>query len=68
MRNRQQILLWMEDLIEHMTRCHAQLQWAADGPGEAFLTEALLSDLNECRRLCEQLRAQLRKEALVSSQ
>ena len=66
MRNRQRTLLWMEDLIDHMTRCHQQLQWASDGPGESFLTDALLSDLNECRRLCEQLRAELRKGAVTT--
>jgi hypothetical protein len=47
----------MKDLIEHMTRCHEQLQWAGEGPTESFLTEAMLVDLTECRRLCEQLRS-----------
>ena len=57
MRDRQTTLLWMKDLIEHMTRCHDQLQWAGDGgPTETFLTEAMLVDLSECRRLCEKLR------------
>ena len=36
MRNRHTTLLWMKDLIEHMNRCHEQLQWAADGPTETF--------------------------------
>ena len=58
MRERQTTLLWMKDLIEHMNRCHDQLLWAGDGgPAESFLTEALLVDLTECRRLCEQLRS-----------
>jgi hypothetical protein len=56
MRNRRNTLLWMKDLIEHMTHCHAQLEWAADGPSETFLTESMLVDLVECKRLCEQLR------------
>ena len=55
MQNRRQTLLWMKDLIEHMARCHEQLQWAADEPTESFLTDALLVDLTECRLLCEQL-------------
>lgn len=67
MGNRQRTLLWMKDLIEHMAQCHEQLQWASDGPSESFLTEALLTDLSECRRLCEQLRARPRKKSLASA-
>lgn len=55
MRNRQTTLLWMKDLIEHMAKCHEQLQWAADDRTESFLTEALLNDLTECGLLCEEL-------------
>jgi hypothetical protein len=55
MRNRQSTLLWMKDLIDHMNRCHEQLQWTADGPTQSFLTEKMMVDLTECRRLCEQL-------------
>ena len=60
MRNRQNTLLWMKDLIEHMTKCHDQLQWAADDRSESFLTETMLGDLIECQRLCEQLRPAVR--------
>lgn len=56
MRNRRNTLLWMKDLIEHMTQCHEQLQWAGDRPTESFLAESLLVDLIECQRLCEELR------------
>ena len=61
MRNRRNTLLWMKDLIEHMTRCHEQLQWAADGASESFLTESLMVDLVECKRLCEELQQEPRK-------
>lgn len=57
MKNRQNTLLWMKDLIDHMARCHEQLQWASDGRTETFLTETLLGDMAECRRLCEELRS-----------
>ena len=67
MRDRQTTLLWMKDLIEHMNRCHEQLQWAAGGPAEAFLTDALLVDLVECRRLCEQLQSRPGRHALAGS-
>jgi hypothetical protein len=56
MRNRENTLLWMKDLIEHMSRCQEQLQWAADGRTQTFLAETIIGDLTECRRLCEQLR------------
>jgi hypothetical protein len=57
MRNRRHTLLWMKDLIEHMSRCHDQLQWTRDGATESFLTDAMLGDLDQCQKLCEQLRA-----------
>ena len=47
----------MKDLIEHMSRCHDQLQWTNDGATQTFLAEALLGDLDQCQKLCEQLRA-----------
>ena len=67
MRNRQTTLLWMKDLIEHMARCQEQLQWTADGHAEAFLTDSMLVDLSECRRLCEQLRTRPHSTALVGT-
>jgi hypothetical protein len=68
MRNRHQTLLWMKDLIDHMTRCHEQLQWAGDDePARSFLTESLMVDLSECHRLCEQLQEHgNRRPALAS--
>ncbi len=67
MRNRHETLLWMKDLIDHMNRCHEQLQWAADLPTSAFLTESLLVDLTECRRLCEQLQSTPRSRSLATA-
>jgi hypothetical protein len=55
----------MKDLLEHMNRCHEQLQWA-EGASESFLTEAMLVDLTECRRLCEQLNTRPRKRAIAA--
>jgi len=56
MRDRQTTLLWMKDLIEHMARCHEQLQWAEEGASARFLTESLLVNLTECQMLCERLK------------
>jgi hypothetical protein len=58
MRDRRHTLLWMKDLIEHMSRCHDQLQWTSDGATQMFLADALIGDLNECHKLCEQLRTE----------
>ena len=57
MRNRRHTLLWMKDVIEHLSQCHDQLQWTNDGDTESFLTEAMLGDLDQCQKLCEQLRS-----------
>ena len=57
MSNRRHTLLWMKDLIDHMSRCHDQLEWTKDGETQLFLAEAMLGDLVECQRLCEQLRS-----------
>jgi hypothetical protein len=56
MRNRRHTLLWMKDLIEHLSQCHDQLQWTNDDATQSFLTEAMLGDLDQCQKLCEQLR------------
>jgi hypothetical protein len=56
MRNRSNTLLWMKDLIDHMSQCHDQLEWASDGSTRLFLANSILGDLNECQKLCEQLR------------
>ena len=67
MRNRHNTLLWMKDLIEHLSQCQEQLQWAADAPTESFLTDAMMVDLTECRRLCEQLQAKPRPRLMAQS-
>jgi hypothetical protein len=65
MRTRRETLIWMKDLIEHLSQCHEQLQWAADGSTATFLTAAMMVDLNECRRLCEQLQPGPSRSALA---
>ena len=64
MPNRQTTLLWMKDLIEHMTQCHDQLQWAGEESTATFLTESMLVDLVECQRLCQELRPRPRPSRL----
>lgn len=67
MSDRQTTLLWIKDLIDHMNHCQEQLQDSPGGPGESFLTDALLVDLTECRRLCEQLRSRGREQLALSA-
>jgi hypothetical protein len=55
MRNRRTTLLWMKDLIEHMRQCSDQLEWDPEGPASTFLTESLIVNLTECRKLCDEL-------------
>lgn len=66
MKDRRNTLLWMKDLIEHMNQCHEQLLWAADSPSEAFLTESMMVDLVECKRLCEELRGKRETSRLLA--
>lgn len=67
MRDRGTTLLWIKDLIEHMNSCQQQLEWAGDDPTETYLTDSLLVDLTECRRLCEDLRRRSGVHALAAS-
>ena len=57
MSNRQNTLLWMKDLIDHMSTCHEQLQWAADRRTQSFLADTMMGDLAECRKLCQELQS-----------
>ncbi len=65
MHDRQSMLLWIGDLIDHLSACQEQLQWAGDDPSAGFLTETMLADLTECRRLCEQLKSNNRSLVAV---
>jgi hypothetical protein len=55
MSQRQTNLIWLRDLLEHLTSCQQQLDWAEDNDTIRVLTEAMLGDLERCRRLCEAL-------------
>jgi hypothetical protein len=56
MSQRESNLLWLRDMIEHLTACQQQLQWTEDPEMVSVLTEAMMRDLDSCRRLCEGLR------------
>ena len=53
MSNRESNLLWMKDVIEHLSACQQQLEWSEDAETAQVLIDAMLRDLDCCRRLCE---------------
>jgi hypothetical protein len=56
MSQRETNLLWLKDMLEQLTVCQQQLQWAEDPETLEVLTEAMIRDLDCCRRVCESLR------------
>ncbi|HYT89724.1 MAG TPA: hypothetical protein VEL76_13535 [Gemmataceae bacterium] len=55
MSRRESNLLWLKDVLEHLTTCRQQLEWTADPEAVQVLTESMIRDLECCRRLCETL-------------
>jgi hypothetical protein len=49
-------LLWLRDLLEHLSANQKRLEWAEDAETVRLLTETMLRDLQRCERLCESLR------------
>jgi hypothetical protein len=56
MSQRETNLLWLKDILDQLTACQQQLQWAEDPEAVHVLTEAMMRDLECCRRICESLR------------
>ena len=52
---RQANLLWLKDMLEHLSACQQQLLWTEDAESISILTESMLRELESCRRLCEAL-------------
>ena len=49
-------LLWLRDMLEHLSACQKQLEWTDDPETMRMLTESMLRDLERCQRVCETLR------------
>jgi hypothetical protein len=45
-------------MLTHLSTCQKQLQWTEDADTVLVLTEAMLFDLESCRRLCEKFQRQ----------
>ncbi len=48
-------LLWLKDMLEHLSACQQQLFWTEDADTMRVLTENMLHELDRCRRVCESL-------------
>jgi hypothetical protein len=52
MSRREANLLWLKDMLEQLSACRQQLEWA-EGPEMAeVLLQTMVRDLERCRRLC----------------
>jgi hypothetical protein len=56
MSQRESKLLWLKDLLEHLSACQQQLEWTEESETIHLVTETMLRDLDCCRRLCEGLK------------
>jgi hypothetical protein len=60
MSQRENTLLWLKDMLDHLQLCQQQLTWAEDADMVRVVTENMLRDLESCRRLCEDLHRRAR--------
>ena len=65
MSQRESNLLWLKDLLEHLTTCQRQLEWAEDNETIRVLTETMLADLDRCKRLCETMQRRTAQHSTV---
>jgi hypothetical protein len=56
MSQRESNLLWLKDVLEHLSACRQELEWARDPETVHLLTTTMLRDLDTSRRLCETIR------------
>lgn len=55
MSQREMNLLWLRDILEHLTTNRQLLEWTEDPDTMRVLTDAMLRDLERCQRVCEVL-------------
>ncbi len=49
-------ILWLRDILEHLSDSRQRLEWTEDPDTIRLLTENMIRDLARCQRLCETLR------------
>jgi hypothetical protein len=64
MSQRETNLLWLRDLLEHLSVHQKRLEWAEDAETIRLLTETMLRDLQRCQRLCETLHQRCTRQAV----
>jgi hypothetical protein len=60
MSQREANLLWLRDLLEHLSDCQQQLTWSEDPATVTVVTDTMVRDLERCQRICESLRRRSR--------
>jgi hypothetical protein len=55
MSQREANLMWLRDVLEHLSANRQRLEWTRDRETARVLTEAMLRDLEQCHRLCQAL-------------
>jgi len=53
MSQRESTLLWLRDILEHLSANQQRLEWTTDREAVAVLTQTMMRDLERCQRLCE---------------
>jgi hypothetical protein len=53
MSQRESNLVWLRDILEHLSASQQRLEWCDDAETARLVTEQMLRDLERCRRLCE---------------
>lgn len=54
--SREANVLWLRDILEHLSATQQQLEWVQDPEMVDLLTDSMVRDLERCRRLCEGIR------------
>ena len=55
MSHRDANLMWIRDMLEHLSENRQRLEWTKDRETVRVLTQAMLRDLEHCHRLCQAL-------------
>jgi hypothetical protein len=54
--DRRKRFMWMNELVDHLRNCADGWQGSAGRHGEGVWADAMRRDLDELRRICDQLR------------
>jgi hypothetical protein len=49
-------VLWLKDILEHLSASQQQLEWTTDPDTIRLVTQTMSRDLERCQRLCETIR------------